>query len=422
MTNNNQSKISRRTALKSFASIAAGTTLFTGAVGATNQRQQQTEIVELGERVPLGQAKKVAAVAREEYARRTYASWQKASLGKPKKYYTKIKLNTRTKYAPTAYVFPVETPSETVGYLTISARKKWSPVLEASTATPPATSKQAVKELARQQGEQLTGKFLYRGATTYSVELESGNQLYLNNGLKEGVTTETPQLEVEKHSDIVNTQWSTATKVQTDDIRVQSSAGLISGVEPWDANGGTGTYAGSDDGNANTSTPGLYGDTADPWDTWDGCSPFAGAQIIMYHEGISVSDIEEREEIADRLHILMGTDSEGWTDYLMPRVGITDYPASETQHDYTGYEEVLVSKGLFRSEVNADRPFIVNIPGGDKKVKAQGPYSGHSIIVYGYYETSSQFDVIHYNSWDTSEHRMQYGNWPRNTWVTRVVP
>lgn len=410
--------VNRRTALKAIGSVAVSSSLLSSTVGAT--QSQRIEAKELGDRVSLGQAKKVATEARRQYAYRAYSSWANASVGNPKKYCTKINQNGNSKYPPTAYVFPVETSRGTIGYLTISARKKWSPVLEASTGEPPSTNKQAVKELAIEQGEKLTGMLLYRGATTYSAELESGKQLYLNNGLKEKVSTDTPRLEVEKYADTVTSQWEAATGTQTSYVQAQLDGSLISEVEPWDANGGSGEYAGSDDGDADTSTPGLYGNTPDYWDTWDGCSPFAGAQILMYHEGVSVSDIEQREEMADRLHILMETDEQGWTDYLMPHNGFSQYPPSELNHDYAGYEEVLLSRGLFRSEVEADRPFMLNIPGGNKKVKAQGPYSGHSIVVYGYLESTSFFDVIHYNSWDTNEHRMQYGNWPANTWVTRA--
>lgn len=418
MTNDDRPGVDRRTALKRLAAVA-GSTAFAGVASATPERQRRAEVAELGERVPPGRATEVASAARRRYARRAYASWRDASVGRPQTYHTELELNTHAKHVPTAYVFPVESSDETVGYLTVSAREQWSPVLEASTADPPAANRRAVTALARRRGERLTGTFLYRGAATYSVELESGKQLYLNNGLTEDVTTETPRLAVEKHADSVSTQWSSVTEVTTDDVRTRDYSSIY-GVEPWDANGGSGQYAGSDGGDANTSTPYLYGDTADPWDRWDGCSPFAGAQILMYHEGVSVSDVEAREEIADRLHVLMGTDEQGWTDYLMPRVGISEYPSSQLDHDYTGHEEVWLSKGLFRSEVDSDRPFILNVPGSQKK-SASGPYSGHSIVVYGYYETSNSFDVIHYNSWDANSHWMQYGNWPLNTWATRVV-
>ncbi|WP_396613488.1 C39 family peptidase (plasmid) [Haloferax sp. S1W] len=270
--------------------------------------------------------------------------------------------------------------------------------------------------MARQQGERPTGTYLYRGATTYSVELESGKQLYLNTGLKEGTTTETPQLEVEKHGESVESQWSTADTIPTGDVQIQGSYGMVNGIEPWDANGGSGSLSGSDEGGADTSVPDLYGNTPDKWAEWDGCAPFAGAQILMYHEGISVSDIEQREEMADRLHVLMETDPDGWTGYRMPRKGITRYPTSEVEHDYTGHDELWLSKKMFRNEIDAERPFMLNIP-SNKGVKGdEKSYTGHTVVVHGYYESDNGFDVIHYNSWNTNEHRMQFGNWPINTW------
>ncbi|WP_158543179.1 hypothetical protein [Haloferax sp. Atlit-48N] len=130
--------------------------------------------------------------------------------------------------------------------------------------------------MVRQQGERPTGTYLYRGATTYSVELESGKQLYLNTGLKEGTTTETPQLEVEKHGESVESQWSTADTIPTGDVQIQGSYGIVNGIEPWDANGGSGSLSGSDEGGADTSVPDLYGNTPDKWAECDGCAPFAG--------------------------------------------------------------------------------------------------------------------------------------------------
>lgn len=421
-------KFDRRSALKSVFGTTFGVSMFSYGTTVADARKNGRKPNPHSNYRPPGKAKKIADEARARYAREpSFESWSTAKIGGLTKYHRIVRSKNKPKHEPSAYVYPVKQRSESVGYLTISPDKNRFPVLEASTAKPPHETKEHAKRAARAEGDRLTGRLLYNGATSYAAETKNGRMAYFGTGIMEELPEESPKLSFEKRPNAVNTPETLAAQ----DSHIQASSNTISGVPVWDANGGSGNLSGSDDGNADTSAPDLYGRTPDPWDTWDGCAPFAGAQCMMYHENLAVADVEQREEIVDRLHLLMDTDPQGWTGYLDPSTGITDYPTDQLQHDYTGHEEVLLSKDLFRNEVDHNRPFMLNIPSNDLSVggKKKKPYSGHSIVVYGYAVSDggllgwgSTFEVVHHNSWDLNEHRIQYGNWPFNTWATRVVP
>ncbi len=196
--------------------------------------------------------------------------------------------------------------SKNVGFILISARKDMPPVLEFSKAEPPSWNLEKVKELAEKKGYK-TGRLLYYGALTYSVDI--GNRKAI--GLKDLKVRKRPtKVKLKFNKEKAKKNWDILLSTSSDYGIQYLDVGYneISGVPVWTS---------YDDGNSN---PNNVGPDPDPWHEWGGCSPIAGAMVIGYYEPLL-----DEEAIIDILHHTMSTSTDGWTSFWNIDDGIDDF-------------------------------------------------------------------------------------------------
>lgn len=395
--------------------------------------------------VSVGEAKRVAEQMIPHYGKTDseFKPWQRGSPGSPTKYYTHT---TDGGYDPAAYVFPVVgrgSSKEALGYITISARRTWAPVLEYSTAKPPGTRQESAKEKAQAMGDSPSGRLLYQGGVSYGVELSGQEMVHLGTHQKMVTRPDSDILGYDDDKQAVDThaRWENATKNSVSGMGTiagsgSNQVGMTDYV--WDAHVGDGV-SGSDTGNGTgnrNDCSGCLGLDDDPWKDWDGCIPIAGTQIVMYHENIenTYSNRGKREKICDELHMEMKTGDDHSTKFKNIPGGFQDLNLTFVDNEYGANQELLISKNLFTSDIDKGQPLMINRPSDicnwgvciesetgddvDTSSKDKDSYDGHTVVAAGYQNGGDTLEV--FTSWDTNRHNISYGSWGSRTQVTRV--
>ena len=374
----------------------------------------------------------------------TRYSWGDAVLTDPVIYFAPD--NTKS-----AYEFSLISDSKDVGYILVSARKSWTPVLEYSSA--PAPSKQlssasayAVKTGWISSRDLSNVRFIYWGAASYSVQI--GNKMKergLVIHLPTAQLTSMPKMEAlnmdaeksrstwEKFADsgLVQRLGNSVTSLfksspilaspSNESLFVMENSqyivdGWVYGMPVWwqhsDAEQSACQTAGWDCDSHDDQAleyPYCVGQSYDDlWYAWDGCSCIAGAMILGYH-GASSSD----DEVIDHLHYYMQTLENGETypwnfDYGIESV--FDYIYSM---DFNASNNYFISWGDVTGEIDADRPFMIS-------------YGGHSQACAGYrYDTDDEdyrylFLATTWASWGNSFNVVSDDNWGAAV-MTKVV-
>ncbi|WP_461862838.1 hypothetical protein [Thermococcus sp.] len=262
-----------------------------------------------------------------------FKEWRGATLGKPVTYYF-------PNGEKSAYEFAVFKNGKSVGFILVSARKDMSPVLEFSRANPPSWNLKKVKELAEKKGYK-TGRLLYYGALTYSVDI--GNRKAI--GLKDLKVRKYPMsVKLEFNKEKSKKEWE-----EIANIKAIPDTKEVVPLATWVSNEieGVPLWTSTDDGNANVQYPNNVGPAPDPWDDWDGCSPISASMVIAYYEPQLQND---REAIIDILHHTMRTSDSGGTvpDNIVS--GINDFFVEY----YNLYGDLIVDDPLnhyFRAEI-----------------------------------------------------------------------
>jgi len=364
-----------------------------------------------------------AAINQIERVEQKMDGWSNATLSKPVTYYAPD--NTKS-----VYEFTVLNGDLEVGFIIVSARKDWMPVLEYSEGKAPSKRLDSIVEYAinkgfASKGDASKAKIIYWGAFSYSVQL--GDQMKKDSTAIHLMTAQlmpTPKMaELQMDKDNAKAAWSkllTETKFQTKGIDWVE----LSGVPLWyQHNDDEQTTCENNDwccdrhsDNA-TAWPACAGEAADEWNNWDGCSCIAGAMLVAYDQyGIS----EDDETLIDDCHEFMDTDD----NFL--GVGIT-WPwniDSGIEDVFDLYNETCDASNIYdvswseiQTEINADRPFILSTGEWDM---SGWPwewewYSGHSQTGVGYEWDTSDPDhkmVWVHTTWDNPRTAViAYGNW-----------
>lgn len=429
----------RRSLIKGISGAipAVGLTMATGIGNAQSNNKSKF--------VSVDEAKSVAEQMVSHFARTDseVESWQDGILNDPTKYYT---LTSDGGYDPAAYVFQVvnqDNSNENLGYITIAARRSWSPVLEYSTNEPPTAGRERAKKTAQTMGDSPTGRLLYQGGLNYGIHLGGQEMIHLGHNKKMVAHAKSDILSYDEGDEVVDTQaqWEGAADPSVEgtgvSIMASSGSGRVGFSDyAWDAHVGEGV-SGSDSGNDvgdGDDCNGCVGLADDPWQDWDGCIPIAGTQVVMYHEGLENewSNRQEREKICDELHMGMDTGQDISTSFKNIPGGFTSLDLSFLDNDYDANQELLISKGLFTSDIDDDKPLMLNRPGDacglgiciesseDVTIsdKEKGDYDNHTVVVAGYQDGGDKLEV--FSGWNTNRHTISYGNWGYRAQVTRV--
>lgn len=353
----------RRDVLKAIGGLAVGGSVV-GTVSAAGS-----------DKVPVSEARDAVEQTVDEASMKDgFSSWRGATVGKQTTFHAR---NTASgpKYVPTAYVFTVQNRGEDVGYVTAGARPDWSDVIEYSTATPPQRLVAETQALARAKGVRTTGRLLYHGGIKYGVELDDGRAVNVRNGRPAQVAGIDPGSVAENSS---QTGSSTSGNFST----MSSSYEYLWNVPAW-----------------------TESDTDDSWDDWDGCAPIAGSMIMAYHEGVGSS---KKEEYIDDMHRDMNTNDAGSTMPYEMDDGFDKFDTGSNSYNgrsiYTWYHP-----DFLKQEINAGRPFLLNMSSGDQADDRNQNYGDHTVCVAGFDENGDEF-ILH-DTWDDTTHHFDYGSW-----------
>jgi hypothetical protein len=318
----------------------------------------------------------------------------------------------------------VEKDGEYLGYVVVSASRDYGPILMLSNGGKrPSAYLPLAREKATELGyidEGYSGDPIYRYSGGLSYGVQFGERMK-----KEQITIHLPTGRVEKMpkdvkvmrgKDEARAAWQRAEeRIESEKFGLEPyyEYNKISGVPAWyqsSYNGGHGDD-GDDEGE---SYPDCAGSPDDPWDAWDGHAPVAGAMVLGYWADHGYPDIDDDDDtLIDDCHHYMVTDDEGATSWLYIANGI------EEVSELYGYafdcdKDGFVSWSDVTGEVDDDKPaelFIDAFDGG----------GSHCVTLVGYYILDEVEYLIIHNTWHTSEHDYEFGDWD-NAHLYRVAP
>ena len=376
-----------------------------------------------------------------------FEDWKRAKLSQPVIYY----FPNGTK---SAYEFTVLVNGKPDGFILVAAQRYMPPVLEFSKGEAPS------KRLGRIGRAKVRGfsserhRLLYYGGLSYSADMGNGRAMNIYG--RQVSVPKTVKLSFSpRHGANI---WSVLETSSPSGSTVGVSSGdiytkIIPNVPIWTEED---PYLG-DPGNGHISYPDNVGPSADPWDSWDGCTPIAAAQIIAYHEhpeiyrnGYYTQEYKEyMTSLVDILHHTMGTSRDGNT----PDCGSWGSDACDGIEAFASEyqklkDEGIVSWSLVHSydaqptctwglcwwspyitmadvvpEINQHRPILLQLDNGGKARDGQGPYGNHSVVIVGYVwdGRNVEYLVIH-SGWDMGEHYLAWGNWGSDTYLVKIHP
>jgi hypothetical protein len=334
--------------------------------------------------------------------------WDGAKVSIPVTYYTPDDNKS-------AYEFIVLNNNKEVGFIIISARADWMPVLEFGGGKAPSSYLVWTNKIALEKGYATEGqntRLLYWGGLTYSVQYgqemkAEGIALHLPTGRIEKVPE--GEVDLQMDEDQARLEWdrllASANGVGIAPLSVEYH--YISGVPAYHQSSSDAGY-GDDGDDAGASWPSCSGTDDDPWDAWDGCSPIAGAMIHGYWDSHGYSSLPNGEDtLIDDNHHYMDTSDEGSTSTSNRDDGIIDvFEAAGYDDDFWVHNDYYVTWGDITTQMDSDFPAVLGIHGGSS------PYSGgHSVTIIGYLKNGDTQLIRLYDTWDTAPHWLTHGNW-----------
>lgn len=154
--------INRRTALKGVASIGLAGSLSTSISTASAKGKAP---------ISKKKARRTAKKAVERLGQGPeFEEWSHTGVKTPQLFYSKIQGENGVQYQPRAWVFPIESRGDDVGYITIDATQEYSPVLAFGESRAPQREFDITKKAAQARGKSVHERFLYHGGAEYGVE------------------------------------------------------------------------------------------------------------------------------------------------------------------------------------------------------------------------------------------------------------
>jgi hypothetical protein len=364
-------------------------------------------------------------------------------------------------YAPdgnkSAYEYPVQTNGKDAGFILVSARKDWEPVLEFSDGTPPSSYVTDAESVAKEMGyvladEKSTPMLYYFGAFSFAVQFgdgmkDSNDAIHLTTGNTIKISDSSPQLKMDPVkaqknwgdilgqesvsllSKLSNSIFGKSTAEASVDISVTQlekrllGYGEISGVPAFYQERYVWGH-GDDRSFFADDYPDCVGYADDPWDDWDGCAPIAGAMVLGYwsehgYPNIPDPDLGETEDtLIDHCHKFMGTNYDGETSTNMVAQGIEDLANDDEygfDYDFT-CDDTYDYLYLVENEIDADRPCAMSM----EDFEMEEDFN-HTVCVYGYSDTIYGAYLHIWNTWNTNDYYIAWNDWS-DAYIHRVFP
>lgn len=377
-----------------------------------------------------------------------------ATVGQPVIYYAPD--NTKS-----AYEFTVLDDGKESGFIIVSARKGWMPVLEYGGGKAPSSFLNFAEETAVGKGYlnkvgDSKPKFFYWGALSYSVQLgenmkTNGKVIHLTTGVEGNLPKKNNTFQMNSSAtrgswDIVLGEYSesifetvirifegTQVNAATTNPLVNSSDTVLSTTVkisgfpdfyqdesgwPWDH---------GDDNGESASWPSCVGTADDPWAHWDGCAAIAGANVIAYWHDNGYPSIPDpdsggvEDTLIDYCHYYMGTNYYGSTSTNNIDDGIEYVANTIYGYDFdvvqSSTSTISTAWGWIVDEIDDGRPFVLSM--------THYPEYGanHAVAAFGYEDNADINDdwVICKSGWNYPDHYILRGAWSC-TYIDKVFP
>lgn len=371
-----------------------------GAVGLASTGISRSSLASGKQKIPERVARETAKAKVEQLAGADeFENWERGKVGPSELFYTPRGTNRSNNYEPAAYVFSIDSQGKSIGYMTVAANKRLSPILGYGTGPAPQNRLDRVGPNANAGSLSVGNRYLYLNGMSYGIEAtdhDAPRGLHARFlDLKGGFSIPLPERKgvssFENNNDKAEQSWRTIDK--------NSPTAWVGQVK---------TQRSTDD-NVYPNVPNWSnGDNDDSWAKWDGCSPIAASMVIGYHENTISSN---RDALIDTLHQHMST-----RDIPFLGNGLTipgDIPRGIRNYDSGTYDYESPSNN-FTGVITSRKQQTRNHIGDDNPIMLSTmdlELVGHSETVVGYDDANS----FYYKCHDT------YGgvNWIKHkSWAT----
>jgi len=383
-----------------------------GAAATTGELYQTTECSpERDLTVSVHTASSIASLKVNEIAGNIpdFADWRNGNVEFSTTYYN-------LEGVPTAYSFDVVVNGEYRGYILVSATRNNYPILEFSKGFAP----DKCSELMTHSSE-IAGKFaekrglntgdaelLYLGATFYYAKFPLAD----SRGIKQGSVI------IDLTAPSVVDESSTRLPVTGDEFLQQQQEKQKEIDVLWEALDDQMTSPDPTiSAESVTGTSGYINGV--PTYLWQlGCSPTASAMVLGYWDSHGYPNFPGEDPLIQELATAMGTTPEGSTWPWDIDDGIDEVCANHGYSSMDSSDDAWMTFDEVKSEVDAQRPFVLSLWSGGTPIGGDEPYGDHSVTCVGYHDYTEDWVSIH-DTWDTQIHNVVYGDWlgAMATWV-----
>lgn len=363
--------------------------------------------------------------------------WDGATVSQPVSYYA-------PDMSVCAYEFTVEDGDKNIGFIIVSARKDWMPILEYGDGSAPSNYLPDARQIAVDkayisENDNSKSRIFYWGACTYSMQIgdkmrNDGVSINLSSGRVETLPKESPVLQMDSQeardawskipgiaaeNPIVTTlrSWfgpSTAL-ASTDSQRfgkqttTSATSVTLSGVPTYYQSHFSWFHGDDHDPDAD-GYPDCVGNPDDLWEDWDGCCPISGAMVIGYWYSQGYTSLpnpayQETEEIViDHCHYKMSTSIDGFTSYYNVAAGMEDVTDDIYGYDFDIFEDTSMTWADVTNEIDDGYPFVLCM--WDNPT-----FGDHAVCAYGYEDDGDDSIRVFTTTNTNQNYYITWGNW-----------
>ncbi|WP_135605144.1 C39 family peptidase [Methanococcoides sp. NM1] len=347
-----------------------------------------------------------------------FQGWQEATVEQSEVYYD---LDGKK----SAYAFNVIENGQYAGYILVSATKDNYPILEFSKGKTPnaiaeltTRSETMAKERANKNKLSIgKARPLYLGATFYYKEYPLIDA--------HGKTVDSVVVDLTAPSIVDFTELQMEIPIGEGDLLQQQQMKKEEASVQWDALEERMLMESTTTESTLSGSLGYIYDV--PNYLWHvGCSPTAAAMVLGYWD------------IHGYPNILLSSDEKPLIEELAAAMETSDWPRPDggtwpwdidngietvcKNHGYSNFDasnDYYVSWNEVKTEVDGNRPFVINMLQGGTGSGYSQPYGDHRVTCIGYSDGTEDYVFIH-DTWDTENHHyIAFGNWwgAMATWV-----
>ena len=336
-----------------------------------------------------------------------YEDWTYASLEEPKLLYGLD--NDKT-----AYAFEVIVMGEKSGYIIVSAKRTNYPILEYSRGQLPIANPQTLERSEKVAHEKAPAigsivgspRMLYLGGTFYFAKYPVYSS---DDRSAEPIIVDLTDMKV------IDPEFGQQNAVTKGDITKLDAIRFEEAEKDWAALEGTSVNMSSFAVQESVPAAGSQYIPGVPLYEWYlGCAPTAAGMVLAYRDSHGYSNFPDNQyTLISELATAMGTSGGStciWNvDDGMNTVAQNHGYSYSTLHmeedSWLDYSEV-------QREVNAYKPFVLNMLGGGTAYGNSQPYGDHSVAVIGYESYSSGDYVVVQDTWTPlSARSLRFGSW-----------